>query len=491
MIATKAKAQTARSRQNRGHWTRAWRRRQQKWHIADFKVPRPWAHEEVLEVPPDGNCLFHCVVTCRDVARIEKAAPAALAELARAAASVTLPELLATGQAQRAELLREMEALEVDEVGFRNFLRSTLLALLGLSVLLRCAEGCAAFSGGSLDVIAEACWEAGLRGLSKVLSTATPGVWWRTAYRHVRRRVVNERHHMDDPSARKDSLDSDDDRRAEHDVSSGEEESEAEDPLEMLAQYVNQKFFGGAKHTHEERALAGCDRLASASAGADAKKLCCLLRPRDLKRQWEKLHAEAGDFAAHYCMVKEAAQRPQELALECVRRLSRQLSQGGPLPTLIEALEETTEADAPEMTEKPSEAFRGQEESNAWKCVLARSGLVVAPGFEDFWHGATGEPLEADTRANARVFFESWQLYRRRVCKWFDSKVVPQLEVWRQRGVRRCLTSGIFEEAFRDVLLQVGGSVQDDLHRQLLSPKEDRGRCFVERGAITFKRRKP
>ena len=70
MIATKAKAQTARSRQNRGHWTRAWRRRQQKWHIADFKVPRPWAHEEVLEVPPDGNCLFHCVVTCRDVARL-------------------------------------------------------------------------------------------------------------------------------------------------------------------------------------------------------------------------------------------------------------------------------------------------------------------------------------------------------------------------------------------------------------------------------------
>ena len=43
MIAMRAEAQTARSRQNRGHWTRAWRLRQQKWHIADFKVPRPWA----------------------------------------------------------------------------------------------------------------------------------------------------------------------------------------------------------------------------------------------------------------------------------------------------------------------------------------------------------------------------------------------------------------------------------------------------------------
>jgi len=416
--------------------------------------------------------------------------PAALAELARAAASVTLPELLATGQAQRAELLREMEALEVDEVGFRNFLRSTLLALLGLSVLLRCAEGCAAFSGGSLDVIAEACWEAGLRGLSKVLSTATPGVWWRTAYRHVRRRVVNERHHMDDPSARKDSLDSDDDRRAEHDVSSGEEESEAEDPLEMLAQYVNQKFFGGAKHTHEARhtfevELDGVDEEGEEEEEKEDDPVVeeGAEEPEEMQADQEPLCTprEAGDFAAHYCMVKEAAQRPQELALECVRRLSRQLSQGGPLPTLIEALEETTEADAPEMTEKPSEAFRGQEESNAWKCVLARSGLVVAPGFEDFWHGATGEPLEADTRANARVFFESWQLYRRRVCKWFDSKVVPQLEVWRQRGVR---TSGIFEEAFRDVLLQVGGSVQDDLHRQLLSPKEEPNYPAEQRPAV-------
>ena len=25
---------------------------------------------EVLDVPPDGNCLFHCAVTCRDVARL-------------------------------------------------------------------------------------------------------------------------------------------------------------------------------------------------------------------------------------------------------------------------------------------------------------------------------------------------------------------------------------------------------------------------------------
>ena len=35
-----------------------------------FQGPAAMGPEEVLEVPPDGNCLFHCVVTCRDVARL-------------------------------------------------------------------------------------------------------------------------------------------------------------------------------------------------------------------------------------------------------------------------------------------------------------------------------------------------------------------------------------------------------------------------------------
>ena len=35
-----------------------------------FQGPAAMGPEEVLEAPPDGNCLFHCVVTCRDVARL-------------------------------------------------------------------------------------------------------------------------------------------------------------------------------------------------------------------------------------------------------------------------------------------------------------------------------------------------------------------------------------------------------------------------------------
>ncbi|CAE7337810.1 unnamed protein product [Symbiodinium natans] len=418
--------------------------------------------------------------------------PSALSELASAAARISLPSLLAGGQAQRSELLREMQALQVNEKGFENFVRSTMLALLGLSVLLRCAEGCAAFSGGNLDAIAEACWDAGLRGLSKVLSTAMPGVWWRTAFRHVRRRVVNERHHKEDPLARKDSLDSEDDRRAEHDVSSGEGEVEEEDPLEMLANYVNQKFFGGAKQApeaHEHHLFGfGLEEVEEEASEEEEKEQDPVIEEgggpephvegeEDPAAEPRCSPREAGEFAANFCKAVAAKVGPSEMALEFVRRLS---NAGTRLPSLIEvASEDTAEhtATGPEMDGMPS---RGQEESNAWKCVLARSGLVVAPGFDDFWHGATGEQLEADTRANARVFFESWQLYRRRVCKWFDRKVVPQLEVWRQRGVR---TSGVLEEAFRDVFLQVGGSVQDDLHRQLLSPKEEPKEMVEQRPA--------
>lgn len=42
--------------------------------------------------------------------------------------------------------------------------------------------------------------------------------------------------------------------------------------------------------------------------------------------------------------------------------------------------------------------------------------------------------------------------------------MVPFLEVWRQRGIR---VGGIFEEAFSDAFLQVGGSIHDDLCKQL------------------------
>ena len=35
-----------------------------------FQGPAAMGPEEVLEVPPDGSCLFHCIVTCRDVARL-------------------------------------------------------------------------------------------------------------------------------------------------------------------------------------------------------------------------------------------------------------------------------------------------------------------------------------------------------------------------------------------------------------------------------------
>lgn len=42
-------------------------------------------------------------------------------------------------------------------------------------------SGCAAFSGAVVDPVVEAARSCGLRGLSKILGTAQPTVWWRDA----------------------------------------------------------------------------------------------------------------------------------------------------------------------------------------------------------------------------------------------------------------------------------------------------------------------
>eukprot|EP00439_Symbiodinium_sp_Y106_P021916 s7017_g2.t1 len=39
-----------------------------------FQGPPAMQPDEILEVPPDGDCLFHCAVTCRNVQRLRSSA---------------------------------------------------------------------------------------------------------------------------------------------------------------------------------------------------------------------------------------------------------------------------------------------------------------------------------------------------------------------------------------------------------------------------------
>ncbi|CAJ1379289.1 unnamed protein product, partial [Effrenium voratum] len=168
---------------------------------------------------------------------------------------------------------------------------------------------------------------------------------------------------------------------------------------------------------------------------------------------------DAAELAMRGC--KEAAlgrARPNKVELGEGQSWRLQL---GRLHSISEVGPEAAEEKTPGGFSSP---LRGEEESNAWRKLLKRSGAGVPEGYLEFWKGVQGNNLEEDERARAGIFFRSWEVYQRRVWKWFDTQVVPHLEVWRQRGVR---SRGIVEEAFGDAFLRVGGSVQEELCKQL------------------------
>ncbi|CAJ1379291.1 unnamed protein product [Effrenium voratum] len=107
-------------------------------------------------------------------------------ELLRSVAGFRLEELRCSGETMKLELWQDLKELAVDDDGFEGFVRATALALLTLQALLRQAETCAAFGSASLEAASEACEVAGLRGLGKILNTAQPMIWWRSAYRQQR-----------------------------------------------------------------------------------------------------------------------------------------------------------------------------------------------------------------------------------------------------------------------------------------------------------------
>eukprot|EP00435_Cladocopium_sp_Y103_P047019 s1823_g13.t1 len=78
----------------------------------------------------------------------------------------------------------------------------------------------------------------------------------------------------------------------------------------------------------------------------------------------------------------------------------------------------------------PRDELRGEVESTAWKKILARSGAGLPDGYLDFWEAVHGEKLAPEAKVKARLFFQSWSIYHRRVCKWFDTYVVPFLEAF-------------------------------------------------------------
>ncbi|CAL1125715.1 unnamed protein product [Cladocopium goreaui] len=157
--------------------------------------------------------------------------PGAWAELVHTAASFRVEDLRCTGDAFEHELRRELELLAVDLEGFEGFMRATSLALLTLHALLQQGEGCACFgSAAFVEAAVEACEACGLRGLGKVLATAQPMLWWRSAYRQVRRQY-DERHHSGATEI------------GEIPGAGGNEGTLSDDPLEMLVRYVNKKWF--------------------------------------------------------------------------------------------------------------------------------------------------------------------------------------------------------------------------------------------------------
>jgi len=450
--------------------------------------------------------------------------PANWSQLVHAAAAFRLEDLRCVGDAFGAELHRELQQLAVDQEGFEGFMRASALALLTLQALLQQGEGCAAFGNAAfLEAAVEACEACGLRGLGKVLATAQPMLWWRSAYRQVQRQY-KERHHS--------ATDVEDETRK---TSKGNDLSN--DPLEMLVRYVNKKWFQGQNaQAAPEKSLAAPENAAFSEEGEEEESLAedvlvepdaaeavpetlpepetpsltlaslaqtaeALLKqgadaaaaklPSDVEEDDHQLELgdveeekaavivpqvssrEAGAYALRACeasamKIAKATKLEHDfmddMASWHVNFMRKERTER--LPSIVEDQEEEITAGHVQEEGHREKEVRTEVESTAWKKILARSGAGLPDGYLDFWSSVYGEKLDVEAKVHARLFYQSWSIYHHRVCKWFDTYVVPFLEVWRQRGIR---VGGIFEEAFSDAFLQVGGSIHDDLCKQLVT----------------------
>eukprot|EP00930_Biecheleria_cincta_P049785 TRINITY_DN3498_c0_g2_i1.p1 TRINITY_DN3498_c0_g2~~TRINITY_DN3498_c0_g2_i1.p1 ORF type:complete len:2491 (+),score=451.13 TRINITY_DN3498_c0_g2_i1:932-7474(+) len=293
--------------------------------------------------------------------------------------------------------------------------------------------------------------EAGLPGLAKALTMARPRDWWRVAYKKARdaeRQDGGEEQDADEEGYKP--------RPRNRDKESAENE---DDPLERLGRFLDAKFKQAqAQPKSDQNDQKQCSPAQAAEFAMrmqEVKKKKFIV-PTVLKFKTDPKLVVVEDSEEEE--EEERGEKNGSSRASPEQKVDSPTQSASPVEFdhILEAPPDRSASEVP----APAQIIRQTTRSATLDGVMAFAGKGLPEDFHVYQRGISGEDLHAEDTGRARIFHRAWKIYRQRVGKWFDVNIAPQLEVWRQRGIR---TRSMTEEAFDTTLFKLSGLVQDEL----------------------------
>eukprot|EP00929_Paragymnodinium_shiwhaense_P017240 TRINITY_DN12628_c0_g1_i2.p1 TRINITY_DN12628_c0_g1~~TRINITY_DN12628_c0_g1_i2.p1 ORF type:complete len:2359 (-),score=516.31 TRINITY_DN12628_c0_g1_i2:144-7220(-) len=389
-------------------------------------------------------------------------------------AKICLTSLRSTSEADRLELQRELERLAVSLPAMDMFIKATAFAHLARHLLTMCDRRCYAFAVNDPQqeakwrYVLDSCKLGGFRDLALALASAKPMLWWSQSLRNATCHTQGDRRASAGPwSAER--------RRSPHSAAAESPDScfetSKEEVLARLDALFNVKSKEEPKLVPDRRNAKEESKLAASIAMAWGSQELGVADEIKLQLQHHLKNLE-GDGDPKAALAAAASQDEHAASSTAEGTETSKTGAEEPAAGSAKAREVQTQGTAADASQAPvaAAAATGPPSSipkqrpgvGLRKTILTQSVMTVPEGLPIFVRALAGaEPLSEDEFTKARLFRAAWAEYNAKVDNWFDRRVVPVLERWRQVAVRS--QGGAFEETFRSVLLPTLGPLQETL----------------------------